>query len=420
MDITLKKNTAALVKSYVSTKKVATIPVSLMLPSQMSDKQLIAQVTKSKAKVKSDAASITATQSTITKQQKVIDKTDDYLKKQNGYDTKKAAYDAVSKQIDDLQKQLAKAKTSKKKKAIQDQIKAKQKTQKAAYADLKKLTNSASYQEQLKKQSTARSKLKSAKTKLAHEKSKKSKDKKKAAALKKEADKRKAAAKKKKQKANLAKITAAIAKHKKQPLVGQTALYRADLMSSVVYFFGEIQPTETDSSDVTSIGVDNSDPRAGKSTRTSKELSGTYYLFGNTYAAACKQFNSIQKLQRLDTEFIIKGFSNWNHAKISSISKTVSGLAHSNLLELSITFTYVKPAKVLYGKSRKSTKSKGATKGAKNRGTDKGKYSTYTVKSGDTYWALAQKKGTTVATLTKLNGDWHKTMFPGHKLKIPK
>ncbi|MCT3598882.1 LysM peptidoglycan-binding domain-containing protein [Levilactobacillus brevis] len=419
MDITLKENTAALVKNYVSTKKVATIPVSLMSPSQMSDKQLSTQVTKVKAKVKSDAASIAATQSTITKQQKVIDKTDDYLKKQNGYDTKKAAYDAVSKQIDDLKKQLAKAKTSKKK-AIQDQIKAKQKIQKSAYADLKKLTNSASYQEQLKKQSTARSKLKSAKTKLAHEKSKKAKDKKKAAALKKEADKRKAAAKKKKQKANLAKITSAIAKHKKQPLVGQTALYRADLMSSVVYFLGEVQPTETDASDVVSIGVDNSDPRAGKSTRTSKELSGTYYVFGNTYADACKQFNAIQKLQRLDTEFIIKGFSNWNHTKISSISKTVSGIPRENALELSITFTYVKPAKVLYGKSKKSTKSKGATKGAKNRGTDKGKYSTYTVKSGDTYWALAQKKGTTVATLTKLNGDWHKTMFPGHKLKIPK
>lgn len=357
---TLKKNVVSTVRRYINAPKtkIVAIPMSLRTASDLTDKQLNSAVSKYKTKVKSDAKKISNTQSTITSDQKVIDKADDYLKKQNGYETRKAAYDAIAKQIDDQQKLLAKAKKSKDKKSIQEKIKALQKTQKAAYADLKKVTSSASYQAQLKKQSSARTSLKAAKKKLTNEKKHKAKDKKKLSSLKTEVAKRKASAKKKKQKANLAKIRSKIKTHKKQPLVGQTALYRADLMSSAVYFLGEVQPTETDTNEVSSIGVDNSDPRAGKSTRTSKELSGTYYLFGKNYAAVCKQFNAIQKLQRTDKEFVIKGFSNWNHVKISSLSKTVSGTARENALELSITFTYVKQAKILYGEKKKKTKKK--------------------------------------------------------------
>jgi len=419
---TLKKNVVSAVRRYINAPKtkIVAIPMSLRTASDLTDKQLSSAVSKSKTKVKSDAKKISNTQSTITSDQKVIDKADDYLKKQNGYETRKAAYDAIAKQIDNQQKFLAEAKKAKDKKPIQEKIKALQKTQKAAYADLKKVTSSASYQAQLKKQSSARTSLKAAKKKLTNEKKHKAKDKKKLSGLKTEVAKRKASAKKKKQKANLTKIRSKIKAHKKQPLVGQTALYRADLMSSAVYFLGEVQPTETDTNEVSSIGVDNSDPRAGKSTRTSKELSGTYYLIGKNYAAVCKQFNAIQKLQRTDKEFVIKGFSNWNHVKISSLSKTVSGTARENALELSITFTYVKQAKILYGKKKKKTKKKGATKSGKKSGTSKSKYRSYTVKSGDTYWGLAQKFKTSVATLTKLNGSRFKTMFPGHKLKIPK
>lgn len=423
MNITITKNVVADVKRYINAPgtKIVALPPSLLPASYLTDKQLSTQLSKSKAKVKNDASKITSTQSTITKQQKVIDSADDYLKKQNGYSTRKAAYDSVTKQIASQEKLLAKAKKASTKKSIQAKINSLKKTQKSAYSDLKKVTNSTGYQKQLKKQSSARTKLKSAKTKLTNLKKLKKTDKKAYDEYKKEDAKRKAAAKKKKQKANLSKIQSKIKEHKKQPLVGQTAIYRADLMSSAVYFLGEVQPTETNTNEVTSIGVDNSDPRAGKSTRTGKELSGTYYLFGKDYAAVSKQFAAIQKLQRTDTEFVIRGFSNWNHAKISSISKTVSGVPRDNALELSITFTYVKQAKILYAKKKKpKSKKKGATKGSKKTGNGKSKYRSYTVRSGDTYWDLARKYKTTVATLTKLNGSRFKTMFPGHKLKIPK
>lgn len=422
MDITLKANVVTNVNRYINmpTTKVVSLPVSLLSPSEMSDKQLTSQVSKIKRKVKSDASKISSTQRAITSQQKVIDKTDDYLKKQNGYSVRKAAYDAVTKQIDTQESKLANAKTTASKKAIQSKINSLKKSQKAAYADLKKVTSSSGYQKQLTAQSKARTKLKQSKSKLTSLKKLKSKDKDAEKKLKAEQTKRKAAEKKKKQKANLKSIKSKIAEHKKQPLVGQTVIYPADLMSSVVYFFGEVQPTETNTSEITSVGVDNSDPRAGKSTRTSKELSGTYYLFGKSFADCDKKFSNLQKLQRIDTEFIMRGFSNWNHVKISSLAKTVSGLPRENLLELSITFTYVKQARILYNKAKKKTKKKGSTKGSKKKGSSKSKYRSHVVKSGETYWGLARKYKTSVATLTKLNGSWKKTMFPGRKLKIPK
>ncbi len=44
---------------------------------------------------------------------------------------------------------------------------------------------------------------------------------------------------------------------------------------------------------------------------------------------------------------------------------------------------------------------------------------TYTVKAGDTVWGIAQKHGTTVATLIKTNGlDSAATIFPGQKLRV--
>lgn len=425
LDITLQRNVSSIVKAelnrYIKTgHKAVSPPLLITPPADLSDKSLDSHVKSSSQAVKTDASKIAAVKKTIAAQKGIIDKTDNYLSKQNGYKTRKAAYGHVTGQITTLEKKLAKAKTAKDKKSIQGQIASKKKDQKAAFSDIRKVTSSKTYQAQLTKQSKARSKLKGAKNKLDSLNLKKSQDKKKAADYKKEQNKRKAAARRKKQAENQDKINKKIADQKKQPLVGHTALYRADRMSTVVYFFGEVQPTETDTSEVTSIGVDNADPRAGKSTRTSKELTGTYWIFGKNPAAVYKQFADLQKLQRLDTEFIIRGFSNWNHVKISSIAKTVSGLARENALELSITFTYVKQANILYAKKKKKTKKKGATKSTKKKGSDKGKYRSHTVKSGDTYWGLARKYHTTVATLTKLNGSRFKTMFPGHKLKIPK
>lgn len=44
---------------------------------------------------------------------------------------------------------------------------------------------------------------------------------------------------------------------------------------------------------------------------------------------------------------------------------------------------------------------------------------TYTVKAGDTYWALAQRFGTTVASLQQLNGTTSSNLSVGQSLKVP-
>lgn len=418
----VSKQVMATVSRYIKSGGKVVAPTLFLddVPALMTDAQLSKRLKSAKSAVSTDASGIAKENAIVKKQQGIMDKTDDYLNKTNGYKTKKGAYDSITKQISDAETKLKKTKKAADKKKLQTSIDKMKKAQKAAFTDLKKLTSSKGYQEQLKKQSTARRTANKAKNKISSLKTKKLTDKAKLKALKKEYNARKAEARHKLQVANKAKIDDKIAKRKELPLMGQTALYRADLMKSTVFFLGEVQPTETDANETTSIGVDKSDPRAGKSTRTTKELSGTYWLQGKNYAAVSKQFAALQKLQRLDTEFVIRGFSHWNHVKMASISKTVSGVPKDTGLELSITFDYVKQANILYEKKKKKTKSKGAVKSSKKNGTDKGKYKSHTVKSGDTYWDLAKKYHTTVAELTKLNGSRFKTMFPGKKLKIPK
>lgn len=390
-------------------------------PASLSTAKLKKAVTYWNGKVSKDAAGIATAKKTIEAQKKIIDNADDFLKKQNGYNTRLAAYKAASDDLSKAQAELAKTKDKSKRKTLESKIKTLTKNKQSVYKDLTKLTSSASYQSELSKRSKANSTISKAKAKVATLNTRKNKDKKSLAKYKTQTSNNAKKKNAKLVKANTKKINAKIAKQKKKPVAPQTAIYRADKKSSKVWFLGEVAPTETNTNDIPTHGVDRSDPRAGKSVRTSKELSGTYYMFGKSFAAIDKQYVALQKWQRYDYELVIRGFSKWDHVKISSIGKTVS-TAHKNVIELNIQFEYVKPGSVLYKKKKSAKKSKKNSSGKKDKktGSSKSKYISYTVKYGDTYYALAQKHGTTVAVLTKLNGSWHKTMFPGHKLKIPK
>ena len=390
-------------------------------PASLSAAKLKKAVTYWSKKVSKDASAISAAKKLITAQKKIVDTADDYLKKQDGYNTRLGAYKAASSDLAEAQSELTKTKDKSKRKSLTAKIKKLAKTKQSAYRDLTRLTTSSTYQSELSKRRKANATMSKAKKKVTVLNKRKAKDKKSLAKYKKQQS---AKAKKKNAKlvkSNTKKINSQIAKQKKKVLAPQTAIYRADKKSSKVWFLGEVNPTETNTNDISTHAVDQDNPRAGKSSRTSKELSGTYYMFGKSFEAIDKQYDALQKWQRYDYELVVRGFAKWNHVKIASIGKTVS-TAHKNALELSIQFSYVKPGAVLYKKKKTAKKSKKNVSGKKGKktGSSKSKYRIYTVKYGDTYWGLARKYGTTVATLTKLNGSRYKTMFPGHKLKIPK
>lgn len=363
----------------------------------------------------------------INSNQKTIDKANDFLNKTNGYNAAHDAWKSAKKQLADLEAKLSKTKDKAKRTKLEREIKSKKKDVKSAYADLKKIKYSASAQ----KKFDAMSKAESSNKKLA--KSKKAannaKTKKKTALdkLKKKKASDKNTAKKKAQSKNKTAINNKIKKQENKFLAPQTALFRADLANSDVFFLGEISPTETDDADGPSHPVDGGDPRTNYNVRSGKTLSGTYYIVDNVGKDRearrhnlDKDFASLQKWQRLGYELCIRGFSRWGHVYIQSISKVSENHDQSGL-QLNITFTYKMPANLVYRQKKSKSNSKGKTtpktgNNSKKKGNDKKVY--HTIKAGDTYWDLARHYGTTVSKLEKLN-PWPARQLPmGKKMRI--
>lgn len=115
---------------------------------------------------------------------------------------------------------------------------------------------------------------------------------------------------------------------------------------------GEFDPSETNDQDVPTNEVDKSDPRTNYSVRNSKQLSGTYYLFGKSFSDCDKQYEILQGWARKGVEVTVRGFSKWNHAYLSSVGKTAYTAGNKNSMQLSITFTYARKDKVAYAKKR--------------------------------------------------------------------
>lgn len=374
-------------------------------------KSLASQIAAAKKKYDKANRKVTDIQKAIKEQQKIIDKANDYLSKTNGYNTVKAAYNAAKADYKKIKAKYDKAKPKNKSK-YKDKVKTAKGKMKSAWKDLKKIKYSTSAQIQFNNLASATKKIEAYKKSLGPAKEARKNAKKKWDALRnKKASKNKAAAKKK-QKKNKAAISSKIKKQRKKKLAPQTALYRADLKTSSVCFLGEISPTESNDADGPTNAVDSGDPRTNYSVRTSKTLSGTYYLFatgGKTnnqrWANIDKHFESLQKWQREGLELCIRGFSKWAHVYMTNISK-VSENKDQNALQLSITFSYKKGADVVYRKKKTVDNNHGTntvTSGSdsKNNGNSKKKY--HKIIWGDTYWGLARHYHTSVSKLQKLN-----------------
>lgn len=371
--------------------------------------------TEWKSTVSKDADQIDNAKSTIDKAKDKLDTYDEYLQKQNGYNSLKDAYNAKQDEIDKQKKLLSKTKKSSKKKSIESTIKDLTKQKKEVYQSITKLTNTAEYQKQLKARTKANHAISVEKKKINDINAKKTKDKKVYQTYHNAYVAKKRVETKKKQTQNRSKINDKIAAakkkykiHKNVYLNGLTTIQRADAMTSRVFILGESDPSETNDQDVPTNEVDNSDPRTNYSVRSSKQLSGTYYLFGKT-SDLDTQFEILQGWARKGIEVTVRGFSKWAHAYLSSVGKTANTAGNKNSLALSLTFTYAMKSKIDYAKKKSKKKTKSSS--TKKSGTKKTTHKTTTVKTGMTYWSISQKTGVKVSKLEKLN-KWPATSIP--------
>ncbi|WP_203648887.1 hypothetical protein [Secundilactobacillus yichangensis] len=372
-----------------------------------SNTTISSKIKKWDSAVSASNKQIRTTQSKIDKYQDQLDKANDELGKKNGYNDAKEAYTQVDKQLAAAQKALSSAKDKSKVKTLKTKIKSLTNQKKDAYKNLLKKSSSESKTQ--KSMTEALNKLGTLKKNLAKEKGSKTSNASYASLYKKEQEKRKAAAFAELQKKNAASIMKQITAQEARVNAGnagKTSIYLTDKSKDTVFFFGEKEPSETDSNDVDSHAVDNGDPRSRYSRRNSKELTGTYFLFGKDFADIDKKFDAFQKWQRYGYEVTVRGFSRWGHAQISQI---VKGTVHQNAIEVSITFDYAKKGEIMFKRKKAksgSSKSKNNNKGPKTKSTGSSKSTRkyITVKSArDTMWALSVAKKVSLKSVEKLN-----------------
>lgn len=378
-----------------------------------SNKKLTSALNSAKAKRNADAAKITSINKSITAEQKTIDKVDDYFQDVSQYNANKEAYAAKKTLIDQLDKQLKETKSKSKHKKINSEIKsAKADAAKAAKA-MKAIAASKGYQTKYAKKINAQAAIKNLKKTKTSYTTRKASITKHYVALKKEVEKRKANAFKKLQKKNSTAIAKKIKANKKvkwSDSVGHTAIYRADLKTSRVFLLAEQQPSETNDSNVAQYPVDKADPRTNYQQRSSKTLSGTYMIFGETFEKANDQYEILQGWARKGIEVVVKGFSHWSHGYLQSVGKS-RDTPYKNAIALTITFNYAQKAKISY---KKKTKGKRDTK----KGNSKRTARTVTIKSGMSLYAIAKHYGVKVSELKKRNPKIGLHPVQGQKVKL--
>lgn len=359
--------------------------------------------------VEKDASQIAKLKADILKQQKIIDKADDYLAKASGYNAQKEAYDAKTKELTEQRAKLSKAK-KKDQKAIQEKIKSLQSDLTTISNTIKKITASAGYQKYWTQRKNAKNKITQDKNAITKKEAKKKTDKKVATNYSDAYNNVKSAAHKALVRKNSAAIQTKIKKAKAATGWNAgytTAVYRADYKTSRVFLLGEVSPSESIEQNHVTHSVDAKDTRITHGSRSSKQLSATYYLHGNSFKEMDELYEIFEGWQRKNIELEVRGFSRWKHAYIASIGKTID-TPYKNVLALPITFDYELRAHI---KSAKKSKKKTVASSGAKKGTSKSPKKYVTIKSGMTYWWISQKFGVSISWLEK-NNKWPATKIP--------
>ena len=170
--------------------------------------------------------------------------------------------------------------------------------------------------------------------------------------------------------------------------------------SDVVFFAPVNTESESNSSNVTSYAVDQGAPRRDYARFSSKTVTIDGLIADTDTGTAHDKWVKLRTWHSHHEELTFRGDIYYKHLIISQLDRQFTG--YQNTMQVSITFTFVRAAEITTSNKKKkhAKRSKSSKTVAGNR---KKKYTAVTIKPGDTLWGLAQRYGTSVSWLQKVN-----------------
>lgn len=169
--------------------------------------------------------------------------------------------------------------------------------------------------------------------------------------------------------------------------------------SDVVFFAPVNTESESNSSNVTSYAVDKGAPRKDYVRFASKTVTIDGLIADTDTGTAHDKWLKLRTWHSYAKELTFRGDIYYKHLIISDLHREFTG--YQNTMRVSITFTFVRAAKITTSKNKKHRKSSKSSKtivGSRNK-----KYTALTIKSGDTLYQLSKKYGKSVSWLARVN-----------------
>lgn len=186
-----------------------------------------------------------------------------------------------------------------------------------------------------------------------------------------------------------------------------TTIRRSDMADPTVFKLVETDPSESSSNDVATKPIDGAETETNFIAQNDREYTATFYLMGKDLADCNAQYQKLYDWS-YQYEFVVDGFSHWEHALITSISKSTDSGSAGNGLIVTITFSYARQAQIKYMRRKPAVKHKAPSKKHKSK---KRKRRYIRVKPGMTYWQISRKTGVSLSKIMKMN-RWKATALP--------
>lgn len=199
---------------------------------------------------------------------------------------------------------------------------------------------------------------------------------------------------------------------------GNCAIYPSDGKSgagSIVFISPTDSENESGTNNITSWAIDKGAPRSSYSRVSSDSISVGGILTGENGDKAESQWNLLNNWRMNNRELTYRGDIYNKHLLISNLERDYS-TGYVDNLKVTITFAFVRSAEITTTGKRhkKSSKSSKTTRGNRHK-----KYSSLTVKPGDTLWALSKKYHKSVSWLARVNQIKNPNLiYSGKKIRV--
>lgn len=181
---------------------------------------------------------------------------------------------------------------------------------------------------------------------------------------------------------------------------GKMALYRTDGVGSAIFFAPTETESESNQTNVTSWAVDKGAPRSSYARVSSKTISLSGLITGETQAEALEKWRQLRSWHSNHNELTFQGDIYYKHFIMSQLDRQYTGLKDN--IEVTMTLTFVRAAEITTSKGKTSKKKK--SKSSKTTTDSRNKnYTAITIKGGDTLYKLSKKYGKSVKWLAKVN-----------------